>query len=388
MITEGMTGKEFDTESSFQVEEKELFFRVKLIPTTFDDGKQGVTIILEDITEQKRAEMTLRESEERYRTLFENAPVGILTLNNEGIVTAINPFQLENVDGGKPGDYIEKFNSFDFTKKFNPDLYVYMNEVLEGHKFELEEIPSISVNGTHLYLHIRGNPIFDENGDCRGGVFISENVSERVQAKEEKRNLLHDLEERVKEFNCLYGVTQLMSNPDLSFDEIIQGVTDIIPSSWQYPEITCAKIAIEQKEFTTAYFKETKWYQKTDISISGDKIGTIEVYYTKEMPEIDEGPFLQEERDLIETLALELDRYLERKKTEDEKNMLFHDLGERVKELSCLYGVSILKEREDISSDEFFQSVADLIPPSWKMKIYQKCWIRTASFCLHHRSWF
>jgi PAS domain S-box-containing protein len=56
----------------------ERVFRKKIIPTVFEDGKQGITILLEDITTKKQAERDLRSSEERFRMLAENIQDGIL----------------------------------------------------------------------------------------------------------------------------------------------------------------------------------------------------------------------------------------------------------------------------------------------------------------------
>ena len=58
------------------------YFRQKNIPTVFEDGRTGTTVLLEDITGQKNAERALRESEERFRLMAENVRDGILIREN------------------------------------------------------------------------------------------------------------------------------------------------------------------------------------------------------------------------------------------------------------------------------------------------------------------
>jgi PAS domain S-box-containing protein len=64
----------------------ERIFKQKSVPTVFEDGRRGFTIILEDITEHILAEREIRESEERFRTMAENIHDGLIIFENEKIV--------------------------------------------------------------------------------------------------------------------------------------------------------------------------------------------------------------------------------------------------------------------------------------------------------------
>jgi response regulator RpfG family c-di-GMP phosphodiesterase len=130
----------------------------------------------------------------------------------------------------------------------------------------------------------------------------------------EKRT--YNLKERVKELNCLWEISNLIEKPGISLEDIIEGTVNLLPSTWQYPEITCAKIILEAQEFKTENFKETIWKQSSDIMVHKKPIGTMEVYYLEERPEIDEGPFLKEERKLINVISERLGGIIERKQGE------------------------------------------------------------------------
>ncbi len=125
-----------------------------------------------------------------------------------------------------------------------------------------------------------------------------------------------ELNERVKELSCLYSLSKLAEKKDISLDAIFQKITGLMQNSWQYPDITCVRIAVTDNEFETENFKKTFWKQSADVRVCGQKVGTIEVYYLEEKPQIDEGPFLKEERDLIEAVSEQLAIIIERKQTE------------------------------------------------------------------------
>ena len=141
-------------------------------------------------------------------------------------------------------------------------------------------------------------------------------IEERKRAEEALGERTHDLGERIKELNCLYGISNLVENPGISLDEIMQGTVDLIPSSWQYPEIACAHILLEDKRYKTENFEETYWKQSSDILVHGKHMGVLEVCFLEERHEIDEGPFLKEERDLINAMTERLGHIIERKLTE------------------------------------------------------------------------
>ena len=87
---------------------------------------------------------------------------------------------------------------------------------------------------------------------------------------------------------------------------------DLIPPAFQYPDITCARITFEGGEFATDGFRETPWKQSSDIVISGETVGTVDVCYLEEMPVMDEGPFFKEESDLVNDIAQQLGVMIQR----------------------------------------------------------------------------
>lgn len=122
--------------------------------------------------------------------------------------------------------------------------------------------------------------------------------------------LLYELKERAKELNCLYEVQELISHPDLTIDEVCQGIIEAIPPGWQYPDICQAKITCGGISYQTAGYVETPWVQHARIVVQDEFIGSISVYYTEERPNEDEGPFLKEERRLIEAIADQFGNYI------------------------------------------------------------------------------
>lgn len=134
------------------------------------------------------------------------------------------------------------------------------------------------------------------------------------------------LRERVKELSCLYGIAQFAARPDISIDDILQGIAELLPPAWQYPEITVARITLEGGIYVTPAFRESPQKQTADIVVRGISRGTIEVVYTQEMPECDEGPFLKEERNLINGIAGRVALILEQEQAEREKTELQEQL--------------------------------------------------------------
>ncbi len=123
-------------------------------------------------------------------------------------------------------------------------------------------------------------------------------------------NLFHELRERAKELNCLYEVQELLINPGNGIDEICEGLLRVIPPGWQYPDICTASVSLFGKVYQNAGFTPTEWVQQADITVQDEKVGEISVYYTEETPLLDEGPFLKEERKLIDTIAERLGMHL------------------------------------------------------------------------------
>jgi len=111
------------------------------------------------------------------------------------------------------------------------------------------------------------------------------------------------LRERVKELNCLYGIAQLAEQHPNSIEDFLKNLVNFLPLSWQYPEITCARIILKGKTYKSRNFKITRWRQSSEIVMYSETEGEVSIFYLEEKPPADEGPFLKEERALLDALS-------------------------------------------------------------------------------------
>jgi hypothetical protein len=117
------------------------------------------------------------------------------------------------------------------------------------------------------------------------------------------RSMVDALQERAKELHCLYRVHEICGRVEASLDEIFREVVAIIPIGWQHPPDTFVKITVGTSVYGTPLAEPTSWSQTAPIRVQGEVVGQLEVYYGQPFPPADEGPFLKEERKLINTIA-------------------------------------------------------------------------------------
>ncbi|MBN1221914.1 MAG: PEP/pyruvate-binding domain-containing protein [Candidatus Aminicenantes bacterium] len=122
--------------------------------------------------------------------------------------------------------------------------------------------------------------------------------------------LIWGLQERAKELNCLYKIEEVMNKPDSDIDEVCRGIIEAIPPGWQYPDICIARVKLGEKSYYSPGFEKTLWVQSANIQVQDKNVGEINVYYTKEMPRADDGPFLKEETKLLATIVDRLSHFI------------------------------------------------------------------------------
>ena len=168
--------------------------------------------------------------------------------------------------------------------------------------------------------------------------FILDELEERKRIEDELKEAHWALGERMKELRCLYGINEITEQPGVTVEEIMERVLTLIPPAWQHPAVTCARITVDGKTYRSETFKETNWRQAADIEVAGgETLGVVEVFYTEETPVFAEGPFLEEERDLIDAIAYKLGVIVAQKsieealnKSHDEKVAILEGLGDAV----------------------------------------------------------
>jgi two-component system NtrC family sensor kinase len=130
------------------------------------------------------------------------------------------------------------------------------------------------------------------------------------------------LRERVKELTCLYGIARIAARPDIPLETVLRDIVELVPRAWLHPHIASARILLDGRSYSIPGFREGPCRQAASIAVAGRTRGAIEVVYAEERPEMDEGPFLREERKLIDAVAAQVASILEHREATEEKAKL------------------------------------------------------------------
>lgn len=146
------------------------------------------------------------------------------------------------------------------------------------------------------------------------------------EAQAALKSRTHELGERVKELSCLYSLAQIAARPEAGLSEILEAAVKRLPPAWQYADAAFGRIVFDGDEFPTAMYTPGRRTQSAPLRVNGEQRGLVEVGYATDKPDAFEGPFLAEERNLIDAIAGQLGLIVERKLAAQEKERLYGQL--------------------------------------------------------------
>ncbi|UYU18505.1 PAS domain-containing protein [Methanoculleus submarinus] len=274
------------------------------------DEKGEVAFIVEqlyDITDRRRAEDELRESEATARALLNAPSEMIVLLDRDGRLLDTNEMTTRRFARSR-----EDLIGRNILQFFAPDAAaVYAarlrDVVASGRPARFEDAWDGRLYDVVLY------PAADEQGNVIRVAAVARDVTGKKRGEDALRRRTHDLNERVKELSILYEISRIIERrSEPSLNEVFREVVRVLPSGWEYPEDTVARITVHGHRFATERFAETPWRQVSPVVVRGETVGMVEVCYLHERPERDEGPFLAEERALLDIVAGRLGSMIER----------------------------------------------------------------------------
>jgi len=296
-------------------------------------GVEMLAVFARDVTERKKAEAELLASREMWERSFNAVKEGLFIMDEDRNILQFNSAFAEIV-GEKARDLVGRKCYEVMHNAENPPTDCVTCTALEKGEEVRAEVYEPALD---KHLEMSAGPVPGTGGEPGLVVHLIRDITERKRAEEKLERFSYELQGRVKELNCLYGISRIVEMAGLSLEDILVEIVDIIPPSWQYPEITCARITLRDSAFETEDFQETPWRLSRDIIVYGNRAGSVEVYYLEERPEADVGPFLNEEEGLLRALAERLGRIVERKESEAElkryREQLEELVGERTREL-------------------------------------------------------
>ena len=130
------------------------------------------------------------------------------------------------------------------------------------------------------------------------------------------------LRERVKELSCLYQINRVSEGVTGSPDEVFQRIVELVPPAWQYPEIASARIVLDDRRYETPGFEEGCARQSSAVIVDAKCRGAVDVVYREVRPAWDEGPFLKDERSLLDAIARQIAVIVEHQDAEQERARL------------------------------------------------------------------
>ncbi|MFX1325280.1 MAG: PAS domain S-box protein, partial [Promethearchaeota archaeon] len=270
----------------------------------------------------------LAESEEKYRKLFNNAPFAIVLFSLDGIILDCND-STKRITGYSKEDLIGK-NFKDFNFYVEPDsanIKEREDQVKNGKIPAIRDILLKKEDGSEFWA--KNQIEFVNLGDITYIQAIIQDVSEEKLAQIKLNKSENLLKERLKELNCLYELSKIGERLDLSLNDIMHEFVNLIQNAWQFPELICAHISFEGKNYTTENFNETSWLLDTQVEINKKPL-IINVYY------LQDNPFSDEEKDLLREIGIRVKDILERKESEErlrESEEKFRNIFETIPDL-------------------------------------------------------
>jgi len=209
-----------DMDINSVIDKRGRWLRATATAINDDEGISGAVEILEDITERKKSEEALKESEEKFRVLADSSPAAIGVYRGNRIIYA-NPASKSIL--GYPKEELLKMDWFEIT---HPDYKKIAKDAIKarmaGSKEKAyNELKILTKEGEEKWLDVSSNIIQYEGSPA--GLLIGTDITERKKAEEKLKEAYDTLELKVKErTNELEKAYEALSESEEIYRELLR----------------------------------------------------------------------------------------------------------------------------------------------------------------------
>lgn len=160
----------------------------------FDEPSVNAIVInYRDITERKHTEESLRESEEKYRTLVEKMNEGVIVVDNNDVIQFVNN-RFTQLIGYSHEELLGRVAYDLFIQEEDQSLIKEKNDLRLEKKSDEYELRMKTKSGEIIWVRISGSPILDTQGNVIGSIGINTDITQHKQAEQELKQRLADFE--------------------------------------------------------------------------------------------------------------------------------------------------------------------------------------------------
>ncbi len=285
-----------------------------------DNGElQGYAKVTRDMTDRRRWEQRLQHERDLVEQILETSPVGIAVTNPDGTLGRANE-RMEGFLGVSAGDSSEyvagQRDMFDANGEFLPVSDRPASRAFEtGEPVYDQEILLKRPGDRRTWLSVNATPITDERDTPDQVVTTATDITDLKELAERRKR---ELEEREKELAAVQLATSLLETGDQPVDELLSEFVTKLPQSFRYPDHTAARVSVGEYEATTEAYEPRNRQITAYRSTANDTPVSITIVLLENPTNEAETPFLEEEQELIETLATLVKIYFERREYIDE----------------------------------------------------------------------
>jgi PAS domain S-box-containing protein len=210
----------------FELSVDEIIYMINAVPFK---SNSYINVYANDISAMKKANESVKQSEEKYRGIIENLKLGILEVDNDDKIIKAYPqfcslsgYDEEELIGKSPADLFLDDSSREIMRKQSKDRLKGISGVYE--------VPLIKKNGETAWVIISGAPFYNSNGHLKGTIGVHLDISDRKEMEADLRNAKLKAEElnKVKELflanmsheirtpmNAIVGMSELLEQTGL-----------------------------------------------------------------------------------------------------------------------------------------------------------------------------
>ncbi len=326
----------------------------------FKDRRRHVDRLKNTLQDKIITEKALRQSEENYQTLIKTLNEGLVVLDYENRIEFLNQKASKilgvNDKDALIGESIERF------------LFSSEDERLFQEKAELQkmgisdhyEIKLKNLAGDVLWANMSSAPILDQNLKASGSVALLSDITEKKKSEQTYGELTANLNQKIKQLNCLYDITDISGVPGITFEEIIEKSIEIIPVGLRYSHDIGVQIVFENKTYASKNFVNTEWSYSVPIKVQKKKLGYIKVAYIEKKPNSNRDSFHFNEKILLKNISEKFGQIIESKNLE----LAIRENQEKLKEIQRIAKIGNWEKNFETGDCIFSETFFDIFDDS------------------------